>query len=142
MARMIDAETVHAVIGELAKVISSLGVDDRGTFESARRRLDERVVTACTTETIQGVANIYVNRMMALAEQNSVRASLTKADEEAVRRHMVEGWVRGMRRLAEDLRWWLVLEASMVEALQRRASAPEAVPSDSRILAVPDKELV
>ncbi|NPV53773.1 MAG: hypothetical protein HPY71_09660 [Firmicutes bacterium] len=52
MARMIDAETVHAVIGELAKVISSLGIDDRGAFESARRRLDERVVTAYTTEII------------------------------------------------------------------------------------------
>ena len=90
---------------------------------------------------MQGVANIYVNRMAALAEQNCVRASLTKADEEEARRHMVEGWVRGMRRLAEDLHWWLVLEASMVEALQRRASAQEATSSDSRMQAVPDKEV-
>ncbi|HPZ14521.1 MAG TPA: hypothetical protein PLK04_09825 [Bacillota bacterium] len=141
MARMIDADTVHAVIGELARVISSLGIDDRGAFESARRRLDEHAVRAYTAETVQGVANIYVNRMAALAEQNCVRASLTKADEEEARRHMVEGWVRGMRRLAEDLHWWLVLEASMVEALQRRASAQEATSSDSRMQAVPDKEV-
>ncbi|HHY32910.1 MAG TPA: hypothetical protein GX515_07830, partial [Firmicutes bacterium] len=52
MARMIDADTAHAVIGELARVISSLGIDDRGAFESARRRLDEHAVRAYTAETV------------------------------------------------------------------------------------------
>lgn len=78
---MIDAETVHAVIGQLAKVISFLGIGDRSAFESARRRL------------------------------------------------------------AEDLCWWLVPEAGMVEVLQGRPAAPEATSSESRIQAVPDKEM-
>ncbi|MGE5585786.1 MAG: hypothetical protein ACM309_09715 [Bacillota bacterium] len=113
MARMVDADTVAEVLGEIERLVDNAGLDDRGILGKAVDRLSAATVEAYTVTDISESATAYIDSL-----GRAFRRRVEEHRHDTGLRDYLETYLKGMRALTQDLRVWLARGSTSRERLK------------------------